>query len=185
MSISTALGLGPVKKHEDIEWVDDRKSAKLSDYLTAINLTKANLIRNSVMPEAEEKAYPLWPIQKILAHHADAVLWVNELNCIGLPSYGLSNRQHFEFLLHILDARKRYEEYVKPLKDETVDLIKKVNKLSDRRARELVGLLSDDDIQLYQESVKEGGIENAPKRKKRGAVVNEPKTRRGGRRLKD
>lgn len=162
--------------------------AELTDYLNAINHTKANPIRSSVMPDAEEKAYPRWPIQKIMAHHADAILWVNELNCRGLPSYGISNRQHFEFLLHSLDARKRFAPYIKPEKDSTIELIKNINRFSDRKAREVVDLLTTRDLELYQESMNEGGQEKAgPRRKKKEAVVNESesKTRRSRRRLED
>lgn len=161
--------------------------AELTDYLNAINHSKANPIRTSVMPDAEEKAYPRWPIQKIMAHHADAILWVNELNCRGMPSHGISNRQHFEFLLHSLDARKRFAPYIKPEKNATIELIKNINRFSDRKAREVVDLLSARDLELYQESMNEGGSETTPRRKKKEAVVNEskPKTGRSRRRLED
>lgn len=160
---------------------------ELTEYLNAINQTKVNVIRENEMPEAAEKAYPRWPLQKILAHHPDCILAINEMNCRGLPSYGVSNRQHFEYLLHDLTARKRFAPYIKPEKNETIELIKNINRFSDKKAREVVDLLSDRDLQLYQESMQEGGSTTTVSRRKKKEAVDEskPKTRRSSRRLED
>ena len=115
----------------------------LIQFLTSINQTKENLFETG-NPEALEKAYPRFIINKMLSYHADAILLVNELNLRNGPNYGISNRQHYEFLLRVLDKKKRYTKLSKPDVDEKVDLLVRVLKYSKDRALEVVDLYSED-----------------------------------------
>lgn len=153
--------------------------------LNSINQTKENLIRTSDSPDQAEKQYPMWPVQKMLAHFPDTVLWVNELNCRGAPSYGVTNRQHYEFLLTAIEPRKRFSSFIKPDKEsELLSIVKKVNRVSDKKAIEIIDLLSKEQVEAYL-ALEEGGTDSASKTKKKNETGDEAKSRRRGRRFED
>lgn len=133
-------------------------SNALGDYLNSINDNKKNMMRDSGALAAAEKLYPSFPVARSLSYHPDAVLMVDELNQRGLAEHKMRPSMHYEFLLYLLPKRRRFGKWQKPVNDDRIDLIKKVFKYSDEKAKAILPLLSDDQIEQLRDSRREGGI---------------------------
>ena len=68
---------------------------KLSDYLSAINYNKVNLLDGNDI--TWHKKYPPYVINRCLSQHVDTIMMANEVN----QRHGLDKRLQFHFLLFI------------------------------------------------------------------------------------
>lgn len=115
----------------------------LRAFSDSINTTKKNLIRESDSRKAAEKMYPKFPIARGLSYSADALELVNELNIRGTIHHNISNIMHYEFLLYVLDKKKRYASWKKPEKIELLENIMVLFQCNHDRAVEIEGLLDE------------------------------------------
>lgn len=125
--------------------------------LESINNTKKNLIRESASPSVAEKLFPAFPVIRSLSYSYDAIFLANELNVRGLREHGVSNLQKYEFLLHVLDKKKRFGKWAKPEKDELIDKIMLVYECNRTRAKEIQVLLDQDGIRKIEAACVVGG----------------------------
>lgn len=132
---------------------------KTTDFLNAINQSKKNLIRESDSEKMAAKIYNQFFVARCLSYHSDAILMVNELNIRGLREFNLTNKMHFEFLLHLLEKRKRFAKWSKPYSDEKLQLIKDYYKYSTQKALSVIDLFSEDDFADIQQKMSTGGKE--------------------------
>ena len=146
--------LCPVTETE--EYVPEKKPKKLiGDYLTAINKTKDNIMRESEYDPQTVSAYPAFFVRRILSYHEDAVLIANEINLV--QEFGLDNRLQFEYLLHGLSKKNRYAKLVKEEEPENLDLIKRYYNISSAKAHEILALHTQADIADIKAAMFEGG----------------------------
>lgn len=113
--------------------------------LDAIQKTKRNVIR---LDDIREKDYPAFPVSRVLAHHPDCVLFVNDVN---MMSPGNTNRRRFEYLLHSISKKGRYVPYVKPKNAEHAEFVMNMLKCSRTKSEEYLSILSEADINQLQE----------------------------------
>lgn len=71
---------------------------KLGDWLKSINENK-----NYLLTEENKEQYPSFVINRTLSYFPDTVLLVNEIN-----RYGLTFEMEYDFLINIIEKRKRY-----------------------------------------------------------------------------
>ena len=129
-------------------------ASKLGDYLTSINKTKTNVMRD---PSADPKTitgYPAFMIRRLMSYHMDTVLLANEMNM--LPH--LDNQMQYEFLLYSVPKKNRYATTHKVQTSETIELIKRFYNYNDEKALEVAGLHTDVDIARMKEQLSEGGL---------------------------
>jgi hypothetical protein len=124
---------------------------QLFDYLNSINMTKKNLVRTAQDPSVEERSFPTFMGMRFLSYHEDALFLVNELNQVATVECGLTPQQHYEFLLHVLPKSKRFAKWQKSDKDEAIELVMSMYKYSYTAARDVVALLTDEDIRQLKE----------------------------------
>tara|TARA_R110000823_G_C15868901_1_gene493962 strand:- start:716 stop:1120 length:405 start_codon:yes stop_codon:yes gene_type:complete len=133
--------------------------AKLGDFLTAINLNKKNLMEEDSLTEKE---YPPFVINRSLSYFQDTVLYANEMNLRG----HLDNRLQNDYFLNSVRKNKRFSRWLKPEQDNDVDLIKDYYSCSEVKARELLGVLTGDQLSLISQRLKRGGIKNGKRSRK-------------------
>jgi hypothetical protein len=133
--------------------------AKLGDFLTAINLNKKNLMEEDSLTEKE---YPPFVINRSLSYFQDTVLYANEMNLRG----HLDNRLQNDYFLNSVRKNKRFSRWLKPEQDNDVDLIKEYYSCSEVKARELLGVLTGDQLSLISQRLKRGGIKNGKRSRK-------------------
>ena len=129
-------------------------AADLGLYLTSINQSKKNVMRD---PEADPSVvtqYPGFIINRLLSYHQDCVLIVNALN--KLPH--LDPQMQYEFLLNGLDKKKRFSKLHKAVTPENVDLMKRYYRYSTKKAVEVLELHTPEQIEAIKAQLSEGGV---------------------------
>lgn len=135
--------------------------------LNSVNYDKNNLIRDSGAPDVAEKLYPRFPVSRSLSYSMDAILLVNELNIRGLTQHDITNKMHYEFLLHVLPKKKRYGKWEKPEITDDVKVLMEVYGYSFEKAKEAASVLTKDQIEKLKSSLSKGGADNVRQKRNR------------------
>ena len=124
------------------------------DYLNAINDTKQNVIEDSDNPELAEKLYPPYLVNRGLSFFIDTVYLANEMN----RHHHLENKMQFDFLINIVRKKKRFSKWFKAQPDEDVEAVMDYYGYSQDKARQVVGLLTKDQITQIIKRQRKGGL---------------------------
>ena len=125
---------------------------KLSEYLNAINYTKESLLDTE--DESVEKEYTPFVINRCLSYFIDTVLYVNEMN--RLPH--ADKKMQFDYLCTSIRKNKRYSKWLKRESEENLDLVKRFYGYSDSKAREILDIITEDDIVWMKQMLNTGGM---------------------------
>ena len=125
---------------------------KLSEYLNAINYTKENLLDTE--DESVEKEYTPFVVNRCLSYFIDTVLYVNEMN--RLPH--TDKNMQFEYLLTSIRKNKRYSKWLKRESEKNLDIVKEFYGYSDTKAREILDIITEDDIIWMKQMIDTGGL---------------------------
>ena len=124
---------------------------ELKEYLKAINQSKEPLMDSE--DEMWEKKYSPIISNRCLYPFSDTILLVNEMNIYN----GLDNKLQFQFLLNSIRTRKRFAPWLKTSKIKNLETIKKYFGYSDQRAKEVLNVLTDEDISYMETKLDKGG----------------------------
>lgn len=124
------------------------------DYLNSINHTKEDLISDSDNPELAEKLYPPYLVNKGLSYFIDTIYVVNEVN----RRHHLDHKLQYDFLINIVRKKKRYSKWFKPQQDDVVNAVMDYYGYSQDKARQVVDLLTEDQIRQITKSQSKGGL---------------------------
>ena len=119
------------------------------EFLNAINHTKKDLM---VDPE-NEKHYNSFVINRSLSYFPDTVAIANEMN----KYHHLDSRLQFSFLINIIRKRKRFSKWIKPEIENDVEVVKEYYGYSNEKARQILPLLTPEQIQTIRKKVNKGG----------------------------
>ncbi len=123
------------------------------DYVNSILENKKKLITDDI----SEKEYSPFLTNRSLSYHKDCIMYANEMN----KYHFIDNKLQFDFLLNTIRSRKRpFIKWVKPEKSEDIECIKTYFEFSDVKAREVLTLLNEEQIQSIKEGITTGGIKN-------------------------
>jgi hypothetical protein len=121
------------------------------DYVNEILYGKKNLI----VDEATEKDYSPFLVNRALSYHYDCILYANEMN----QRHFLDKKCQNSFLINTVRSRKRpFAKWVKSEKSEDLECVKQFFHYSDTKAKEVLRLLSDEQIQKLKEQTGIGGL---------------------------
>jgi hypothetical protein len=121
------------------------------DYVNEILYGKKNLI----VDEFTEKEYLPFIVNRALSYHYDCILYANEMNQRPF----LDKKCQNSFLINTVRSRKRpFAKWVKSEKSEDLECIKKVFNYSDAKAKDILRLLSEEQIQKSKEETLTGGL---------------------------
>ena len=128
----------------------DGFNVTLFDFLNAINDNKKDLFQD---PQAE-KDYAPFMINRGLSFFPDTVLYANEMNrSVQIPS-----KWQFDFLKNSIPKKKRFSKWFK--KDATTEQLKLVMKhynYSEKKAYEVLTILSPKQLIELQQAYEHGG----------------------------
>ena len=119
------------------------------EYVNAINYTKKNIMIDDVA----EKAYAPYMVNRQLSYFPDTVLAANEMN----RCHHLDHRLQFDFFINIVRKRKRFSKWFKPEQISDLDAVKIYYGYSNEKARQIITLLSTDQINELKNKVVKGG----------------------------
>ena len=119
------------------------------EYANAINYTKKDIMVDDVT----EKGYAPYMINRQLSYFPDTVLAANEMN----RNHHLDNRLQFDFFINIVRKRKRFSKWHKPETVSDLEAVKKYYGYSNEKARQVLSLLTTDQINELKNKVMTGG----------------------------
>ena len=119
------------------------------EYANAINYTKKDIMVDDIT----EKSYSSYMINRQLSYFPDTVLAANEMN----RNHHLDNRLQFDFFINIVRKRKRFSKWHKPETVSDLEAVKKYYGYSNEKARQVLSLLTTDQINELKRKVMTGG----------------------------
>lgn len=119
------------------------------DYVNSINYSKQDIMQDDL----DEKVYNAFVINRSLSYFPDTVILANEMNYW----HHLDNKLQYSFLINTVRKRKRFSKWIKPDLESDIEVIKKYYGYSNEKARQVLTLLSPDDITRIRKKVNTGG----------------------------
>ena len=119
------------------------------DYLKAINETKKDIMVDDV----SEKEYNAFIINRGLSFFNDTVNYANEMN----KYHHLDNRLQFDFFINIIRKKKRFTKWIKPQEIENLELIKEYYGYSNAKAKSVLSLLNNEQLEQLTQRIYKGG----------------------------
>lgn len=119
------------------------------EFVNAICDTKQDLITD----EASEKSYNPFMVNRSLSYHYDTVLLANEMNQRAF----LDKKLQFSFLLNTVRKKKRFAKWQKPESSNDLNIIKEYYGYSTEKARQVLSLLTDQQMVDLKQRVFKGG----------------------------
>jgi len=142
--------LGPAKKTYDAEdYIVKKKGISPFDFVKSIHDTKEDLM----VDDWAEKQYSSFIINKALSHGADTVVPANEMN--SRPH--IDARLQYDFLRGIIRKKRRFNKWLKPEREENIELVKEYFGYNNVKAMEALRILRESDLEQMKLSLRKGG----------------------------
>jgi hypothetical protein len=125
----------------------------LFDYISTIN-KKVGKMPYDDMDEFES-TYSQFVVNVAFSKHPDTILIASDLACMQ----NLTNIQHFEYLYNVVPKGNRWAKWGKEEKVIDIEVIKEVYKYSYEKAKSVVHLFTDENIQYLKTKLITGGKE--------------------------
>ena len=119
------------------------------EYLNAINNTKKNVM----VDDLTEKGYNAFMVNRSLSYFQDTVLLANEMN----RYHHLDSKLQFSFLINSVRKKKRFAKWAKPTNPNNLEVVKEYYGYSNEKARQVLTILSDQQIEELKLKVYKGG----------------------------
>jgi hypothetical protein len=119
------------------------------EYVNAINTSKKDIM----IDDLAEKAYVPFTVNRSLSYFSDTVLVANEMN----KHHHIDKKLQFHFLINIIRKRKRFSKWNKPELVSDVDVVQEYYGYTHEKARQVLPLLTPDQIMNLREKVSKGG----------------------------
>jgi hypothetical protein len=123
---------------------------QLKDFLNSINTSKENLMDTD---SKVERLYPSFVVNKCLSYFPDTLLAVNQINAICHAD----KKMQYDYLMNSIRPKKRFAPWGKKIEDQDVELVMQAFKVSERKALEMVDLLTQEKLEIIRQSQYTGG----------------------------
>lgn len=122
---------------------------KLFDYVTSINDSKKDIMKDDI----DERAYSPFHTNRSLSYFNDTVGLANVVN----QYHHLDNKLQYHFLINIVRKRKRFSKWMKAESESDIDAVQEYYGYSKEKAKQVLPLLSPDQIIIIKKKVSKGG----------------------------
>jgi len=130
------------------------------ELLPDINFGHKNLIRTGDMDEGEYGG-KCFIINRALSMNVDTVLYANEMNI----HYQLDPLLQYDYFINSIRKKKRWSKWAKTTGPSAIlELIKEYYNYNEQRAREVLDLLTESEIEEIRLRFSKGGTDNATTR---------------------
>ena len=119
------------------------------EYLKSINDTKTDMMIDDI----SEKHYNSFIVNRSLSYFSDTVALANIVN----QYHHLDNKLQYHFLINSVRKRKRFSKWNKPDLESDIDVVKEYYGYSNEKAKQVLPLLSPDQITIIKKKVSKGG----------------------------
>lgn len=123
--------------------------SNLFDFVNDINYKKQGYLNDE-----NESQYVPYVVNKTLSYFVDTVLQANEMNI----RHHADKRLQFDYLLNSIRSKKRFSKWAKPIEHESLEAIKEYYGYNDEKAKDVVDILNDEQIQKIKDKLDKGGM---------------------------
>jgi len=106
-----------------------------------------------MVDDIAEKEYAPFIVNKALGNFRDTVLYANEMNI----NHHLDHRLQFDFFINIVKKQKRWSKWIKSESVSDLELIKEYYGYSNEKAKSVLSLLSNEQINDLKLRIYKGG----------------------------
>jgi hypothetical protein len=125
----------------------------LKDFLNSINHDKKPLLDSE---EIGSSKYPAFVVNKCMSYFNDTIFYANEMNC----NPWIDAKAQFDFYRLGVRKKKRYSPWLEKEEDNDIAVIKEVFGYSEPKAREVLNIISPQDIEKLKKSLEKGWVKN-------------------------
>lgn len=125
----------------------NKKTVSPFDFLQTINVSKTDIYLDN------EKSYNAFVINRSLSYFPDTVAIANEMN----RYHQIDEKLQYHFLLNIVRKRKRFSKWIKPEIENDIEMVKEYYGYSNDKARQVLPLLSAEQLKTIKNKVDKGG----------------------------
>ena len=119
------------------------------EYVKAINNTKKDIM----VADIAEKEYNSFMVNRSLSNFQDTVLFANLMNI----NHHIDGRLQFDFFINTIRKKNRFSKWLKPLNYEDLGVIKEYYGYSDEKAKSVLLLLDNKQIEELKKRIYKGG----------------------------
>jgi hypothetical protein len=94
-------------------------------------------------------------VNRGLSYFPDTVIYANEMN----KFHHLDSRLQYQFLINTIRKRNRFSKWNKSIESENINAIKKYYNYSNEKARDVLPLLSNKNLNIIRGRINYGGIQ--------------------------
>ena len=102
----------------------------------------------------DESIYNPFITNKNFSYFVDTILIANEINM----RHTADKKLQYDYLLNKIRPRKRFSKWNKHIKDGSIELIKEYYKVNDVKAKTILTLLSEQQIDHIKTKLSKGGV---------------------------
>ena len=106
-----------------------------------------------MVDDVAEKDYNAFIVNRALSYFNDTVLYANEMNI----HHSLDSKLQYSFLINIVRKQKRWSKWLKPNDVTNLELIKEYYGYSNEKAKSVLSLLNDEQLQELKNRIYKGG----------------------------
>ena len=121
---------------------------KIFDILNDISYTKSGTINEDTISQ-----YNPYMVNRWLSMSIDTIMYAQEMNC----NSHLPKDMQYDYYFHAIKKNKRFFKYIKHTKQDLIDVISEYHGCSDKKAKELLRLFSESDIEYMKSKLNRGG----------------------------
>ena len=118
------------------------------ELIKSISNTKKDILEN-------EKDYNAFMVNRGLSYFPDTVIYANEMN----KFHHLDSRLQYHFLINTIRKRNRFSKWNKSIESENINAIKQYYGYSNEKARDVLPLLSNENLKYIRGRIQHGGIQ--------------------------
>ena len=118
------------------------------ELIKSISNTKKDILEN-------EKDYNAFMVNRGLSYFPDTVIYANEMNRF----HHLDQRLQYHFLINTIRKRNRFSKWNKSIESENINVIKQYYGYSNEKARDVLPLLSNENLKYIRGRIQHGGIQ--------------------------
>jgi len=118
------------------------------ELIKSISNTKKDILEN-------EKDYNAFMVNRGLSYFPDTVIYANEMN----KFHHLDSRLQYHFLINTIRKRNRFSKWNKSIESENINVIKQYYGYSNEKARDVLPLLSNENLKTIRGRIQHGGIQ--------------------------
>jgi len=127
-------------------------------FINEINTGKRDIMRdqNDEHSDLLEKVYSPYVTNRSLSYFNDSVLHANEMN----KNHHIDSRLQFAYLINTIRKRKRFSKWIKSTELDDLEAVKTCYGYSNEKARQVLTLLSNEQLTELKQRVYKGGYTN-------------------------